>query len=235
MGIANIFRRGSNLVAGLSILLSLAFSGTSALAASRGVLWDIASNCLDTSALDYCVVCGVPRMESTCPGQMVCEARLEVWAESSNYVALRDRKMCGCPDGFVHGLAIPKAHVSGVEDPKRPNGIWGFAWEVARKRIDDDLDIALAVNPARYRGQDQLHVHIVRLKKDARQRFAKVSPVRVASLDQVWNVAREKAREQHLEDYGVLVAAHQEGGYLVLVDRESTEKLYTEATCLKLP
>jgi len=235
MGIANIFRRGSNLVAGLSILLSLAFSGTSALAASRGALWDMISNCLDISALDYCVVCGVPRMEGTCPGQMVCEAKLEVWAESGNYVALRDRKMCDCPDGFVHGLAIPRAHVSGVEDPKRPNGIWGFAWEVARKRIGNDLDIALAVNPARYRGQDQLHVHIVRLKKDARQRFAKVSPVRAGSLDQVWNVAREKAREQHLEDYGVLVAAHPEGGYLVLVDRESTEKLFTEATCLKSP
>jgi len=233
MGIANIFPRGSNLVAGLSILLSLAFFGTSALAASRGALWDIVNNCLDTSALDYCVVCGVPRMESTCPGQMVCEANLEVWSETSNYVALRDRKMCGCPDDFVHGLAIPRAHVIGVEDPRRPNRIWSFAWEVAKKRIDDEMDIALAVNPARFRSQDQLHVHIVRLKKDARQRIARYSPVRVGSLDQVWSVAREKAREQKLDDYGVLVVAHPEGGYLVLIDRDSTEKLFTEATCLK--
>lgn len=231
MGIHDIFRRGSCFVAGLSMVVFLAVSGTCALAASRSVLWDTVSNCLDSTALNYCTVCGAPRTDSACTGQTVCKARLEVWSESSNYVALRDRKMCGCPDGFVHGLAIPRAPVTGVEDPKRPSGIWSFAWEAARKRISDDSVIALAVNPAHHRSQDQLHVHIVRLKKDARQRFAQLSPVRVGSLDQVWSAAQEKARVQHFDDYGVLVAAHPEGGYLVLIDQESTEKKYTEATC----
>ena len=235
MSIPDFSRRGSTLVAGLSIFLALALSGSCALAASRDALWDTISNCLDSTALNYCRVCGMPRTESACPGRTICEERLEVWSESSNYIALRDRKMCGCPDGFVHGLAVPHAPVTGVEDPKRPSGIWGFAWEAARKRIGDDLAIALAVNPARYRSQDQLHVHIVRLTKDARQRFAELSPARIGSLDQVWSVAREKARADHLDDYGVLVAAHPEGGYLVLIDRESTEKKYTEATCRKSP
>lgn len=143
--------------------------------------------------------------------------------------------MCGCPDGFVHGLAIPHAQVSGVEDPKRPSGIWRFAWEVARKRISDDLTIALAVNPAQYRSQDQLHVHIARLKKDARQHFDKLNLTWVGSLEQVWSAAREKAQAQHLDDCGVLVVAHPDGGYLVLIDQESTEKQYTEATCRKSP
>lgn len=235
MGIPNISRRYSILVASLSIFLSPALSGSYALAASRGALWDTISNCLDVTALDYCKVCGMPRTESVCPGQTDCEHRLEVWSESKNYIALRDRKMCGCPDGFVHGLAIPHAPVTGVEDPKRPSGIWRFAWEVAQKRIGDDLAIALAVNSARYRSQDQLHVHIVRLKKDARLSLAKLSPVRIGSLDQVWSVAREKAQAQNLDDYGVLVVAHPEGGFLVIIDRESPEKKYTEATCRKYP
>lgn len=235
MGIHNNSQRGSYLVAGLLFFLFLALSGTSALAASRGALWDTISNCLDITALDYCKVCQMPRTESVCPGHTGCEDRLEVWSESNNYIALRDRKMCGCPDGFVHGLVIPHAPVTGVEDPKRPSGIWRFAWEVARKRISDDLAIALAVNPAQYRSQDQLHVHIVRLQKDARLRFDKLFLARVGSLDQVWSVAREKAQAQHLDDYGVLVAAHPEGGYLILIDQENTEKKYTEATCRKSP
>ena len=235
MSVPGISRRGGTLIAGISIFLFLALSESCVQAASRGALWDITSNCLDVTALDYCGVCGTPRAESACTGQTSCEARLEIWSESNNYFALRDRKMCGCPDDFVHGLAMPRAHVTGVEDPKRPSGIWSFAWKVAQMRIDDNLSIALAVNPAQYRSQDQLHVHLVRLKKDARQSFSKLSLTRVNSLDQVWSAAREKALEQHLPDYGVLVAGHPEGGYLVLVDRESTEYKYTEATCSKFP
>ena len=227
--------RGGILIAVLYVFLFHPFSGSYVLAASRDALWDITSNCLDTTEHDYCGVCSTPRAEKSCPGQTDCKTQLEIWSESNNYFAMRDRKMCGCMVGFVHGLAIPRAHVTGVEDPKRPSGIWSFAWEVARTRINDDLAIALAVNPAQYRSQDQLHVHIVRLQKDARQRFPKVFVARIESLAQVWGAAREKAQEQHLVDYGVLVTAHPDGGYLVLIDRESTEHKYTEATCSESP
>ena len=86
----------------------------------------------------------------------------EVWARSHDYVAIRDRKMCGCPSDFVYGLARPLQQVTGVESKNRPSGIWDFAWDVAKKRVPE-FEIALVVNPLTYRIQDQLHVHIVKL------------------------------------------------------------------------
>lgn len=226
-----IFRRSDIIVVSISILLSLVLSENNVYAASRSGLWDTISNCLDITALDYCGICSVPRMESACPGPMTCKTRLQIWSESDNYIALRDRKMCGCPDGFIHGLAIPRVPVAGIEDPKRPSGIWSFAWEVARTRISDNLAIALAVNSSHDRSQDQLHVHIVRLQKDVRNQFAKLSMTQIRSLDQVWDVAQEKAQSLQVTDYGVLVVAHPDGGYLVFIDQGSIEKKYTEATC----
>jgi CDP-diacylglycerol pyrophosphatase len=201
------------------------------MAASREALWGIINNCLDISALDYCTVCKVTRTESSCKEKVSCEAQLELWAESSNYIAMKDRKMCGCSEEFVHGLTLPRAQVTGVEDPKRPSGIWDFAWNVARKRINGENTIALVVNPAQHRSQDQLHVHMVRLKEDARKIFSKLATARTDSLDRVWIVAQEKATELKLDDYGVLVATHTDGGFVILVDRESPEYKFTEATC----
>ncbi|NVN93346.1 MAG: CDP-diacylglycerol diphosphatase [Desulfuromonadales bacterium] len=235
MSFPRIFRRSSALIVGLSVFIYMVLSQTQVFAASRNALRDTISNCLDSTALDYCNVCATPRIDSACPGQTDCTARLEIWAETNNYVALRGRKMCDCPEGFVHGLVLPKTSVTGVEDPKRPSGIWTFAWKIAQKYIANDLDKALVVNPAKHRSQDQLHVHIVRLKNDARQRLAKLPQSLIVSLDQVWIVAREMAQAQHLADYGVLVTAHPDRGYLVLIDQENMEKLYTEATCNKSP
>jgi len=201
------------------------------MAASREALWSVINNCLDISALDYCKVCKFPRRESRCKEEFRCEAQLEVWSESSNYIAMKDRKMCGCTEEFVHGLALPRAQVTGVEDPKRPSGIWKFAWNVALKRISSENTIALVVNPAQHRSQDQLHVHMVRLKDNARKSFSKLSIARTESLDRVWEIAREKAIDLKLEDYGILVTTHTDGGFVVLVDQESPEYKFTEATC----
>jgi hypothetical protein len=49
--------------------------------------------------------------------------------------------------------------VCGAEDPKRPAGIWPFAWAVAHQRIPEEMEIGLAVNPAHLRSQDYLHIH----------------------------------------------------------------------------
>jgi CDP-diacylglycerol pyrophosphatase len=195
------------------------------------VLWRIVTTCIDIRAADYCTQCSSPRTDSPCAHGRGCKDTTEVWEETTDYVALRDVKMCGCEDDFVHGLAIPRSRVTGVEDSKRPNGIWDFAWGVAKKRIKEDAAIALAVNPQGQRSQNQLHVHIVRLALDARQCFAAAISARVRSLGDVWNVAAEKAALAGLKDYGVLVTKEPEDDFLVLIEGQSPEKAYTRWEC----
>jgi CDP-diacylglycerol pyrophosphatase len=139
--------------------------------------------------------------------------------------------MCGCEKDFIHGLAMPRSPVAGVEDPRRPEGIWNFAWMVAKKRIAKETDIALVVNPARKRTQDQLHVHIVRLQPAARRRFTGAASVRVPSLSAVWREAAHTAARAGLKDYGVLVAKLPEGDFLVMVEEKSPERMYTQSEC----
>lgn len=200
---------------------------------SRDALWNIITTCLGSEDAEYCRRCVAPRAGSACSSSRRCEETTEVWAKTREYVAIRDIKMCSCPAGFVHGLALPRMPVKGVEAVQRPDGIWAFAWTVARDKIRDDASIALVVNSARLRTQDQLHVHLVRLRNDARQR----SSGRLASvlrLDQVWGAATRLAAEQPpLNDYGVLVASDLKGGYTVLVDGndKSLERAYTQRTC----
>jgi CDP-diacylglycerol pyrophosphatase len=148
------------------LLLAAAFLSERADAAeSRDALLTIVSSCLDIHAVDYCKHCPAPRLESPCAQGLDCKATTEVWEETAAYVVIRDKKMCGCDPGFVHGLVIPRARIKGIEDQRRPNDIWGIAWATARKRIADDDAIALVVNPAGSRSQDQFHIHIVRLRK----------------------------------------------------------------------
>ena len=221
----------------LSIFLSLVFVvGASFVAgaqtaAHRDVLRDIVTTCIDLHVADYCRVCSLPRIDSPCGRGWGCKDTTEVWEETTDCVAIRDVKMCGCEEDFVHGLAIPRWRVTGVENLKRPDGIWEFAWAVARKRIKEEAAIALAVNPRGQRSQDQLHVHIVRLAPDARQRFAGDRSARVRSLGEVWNAATEKAALAGLKDYGVLVTKQPEDDFLVLIDEESPEKAYTLWNC----
>jgi len=225
-------RRGirSLLLAGL-VLFAISVSAAANAAGSRDMLWNIIGNCLDPGIADYCANCPSPRIGTPWAAGKQCRETTEVWAESDDFVALRDRKMCGCPEDFVHGLVLPRARVTGVEDPRRPDGIWSFAWAVARGRIGEESATALAVNPAEKRAQDQLHVHIVRLQKDARLRFKATHVARVRKLDEVWSVAGRIAAQAGLADYGVLVASHPEGGFTVLVDKESPEKSYAIERC----
>ena len=72
---------------------------------SRDALLRIVSDCLDTSASRYCGRCTSPQA-GTCDLEYPCTRTTEVWAQTEEYVAIRDLKMCGCPDGFVHGLAM---------------------------------------------------------------------------------------------------------------------------------
>jgi CDP-diacylglycerol pyrophosphatase len=217
-------------VALLAVLLS-ASTGAAAEAKRRDVLWDIVTNCLDPGTPNYCEKCRWPRTETSCAAEIICKDTTEVWAATPEYVALRDRKMCGCPGDFVHGLAIPRTPVTGVEDPRHSDGIWPFAWEVALHRIPDPREAALAVNPPGLRAQDQLHVHIVRLQKGARQNFCSNYMTRVPNLDHVWADAARIAESVGMSAYGILVTTHPEGGFIVLVDRKSPEKEYVQEGC----
>jgi len=140
--------------------------------------------------------------------------------------------MCGCPLGFVHGLALPRARVTGIEDPRRPAGIWTFAWETARRRIPDEREIALAVNPPSQRTQDQLHVHLVRLAPGARGRIDGRMATRSATLDDVWTVAARVAATATLDEYGVLVTRDDASReFLITVTTGSPEATFTLGTC----
>ena len=93
---------------------------------SRDILHRIVARCLDSSVPDYCVWCPAP-LRGQCALDGGCRRTTEVWAQTDEYVVIGDIKMCGCPADFVHGLAMARTLVSGVEDPKRPAGIWPFA------------------------------------------------------------------------------------------------------------
>lgn len=168
--------------------------------------------------------------DSACP-RTSCARSTQVWRLTSDYVAIRDLKACGCPADFVHGLALPLAPVTGLDDGHRPDGIWEFAWRTAEERIDDPHAIALIVNPPVWRSQDQLHVHILRLRMGARDRLIERS-TRLPTLNAVWSSAAKIARNRSIEDnYGVLIARATDGGYLLVVDDGPLETIYGQGRC----
>ena len=195
-----------------------------------GILLEIVSQCLEPSAPNYCTACMAPRADARCQGAPQCTKSTEVWAMNEQYVAMRDIKMCACPSEFVHGLALPRYPVTGVEDPKRPAGIWKFAWDVAISRMEPQ-SIALVVNPQFRRSQNQLHVHLLRLKIEAQIISNNYLAGYVDQLEEVWHVAEKGARKQGLGDYGVLVKKADGGKFAVYISSESPEGLFTQATC----
>ena len=218
----------------LASRLVLAFAGVLAGCAGAiersDLLLDVVTHCVDPASAHYCSLCRAPRSDSACAASLECKKSTEVWALTDRYTAIRDIKMCGCPAGFVHGLALPLAPVRGVEDPKRPDGIWQFAWEVAVGRMEAE-SIALVVNPRLERSQNQLHVHLLRLSKDARQQLEKHVAGKVDTLDQVWASAARGAAARGLNDYGVLVVQREQKDYLVVVTADSPEAAFTQWRC----
>ncbi len=193
----------------------------------RDFLLGLVTQCLEPKSDNYCSSCKVPRSDSECSGHDVCTKSLEIWRQSDEYTAFRDIKMCSCPSTFVHGLVLPRKPITGVEDPNRPDGIWRFAWEVGSQKIEAS-QMALVVNPRFHRDQDQLHVHMVRLKADVR---GELSGTSITDLATVWPTAQHMADDKGLKDYGVLVTQNQNGSYLVVIDEESPEHKFTQAKC----
>jgi len=214
----------------LAIALALAVLAGCASADTPDALHRIVELCLDTDDPRYCSRCRAPQA-GYCQLEYPCSRTTQVWALTQEYVAIRDMKMCGCPSGFVHGLALPRFTVTGVEDPRRPDGIWRFAWNVARERIPQEDEIALAVNPPAFRTEDQLHVHLVRLLAGARGRVDALRPLRVERLEDVWAAATEHAASHGIASYGVIVLSAPDSGWLVGTVSDSPEGDFTRARC----
>jgi len=197
--------------------------------ARSDILLHIVMQCLDPSLENYCSQCMSPRVEGHC-GVTECKKTTDVWASNHQFMAMRDIKMCGCPSDFVHGLAIPRIVVRGVEDPKKPEAIWQFAWETALTKIEPE-SIALVVNPQAHRSQNQLHIHLLKLSSNAREKLAQNTPSFVDNLEHVWATASRAAAAKGLLDFGVLVSqtgAHQ---FMVVVTDFSPEAAFTQWTC----
>ncbi len=222
--------RSTRLALGVAVLLACIFQWPAFALDRSDILLDLVSHCVDPAQANYCSVCRAPRNDAACGAALECKKSTEVWALNARYTAIRDIKMCACPAGFVHGLALPISPVRGVEDPKRPDGIWQFAWDVATSRIETEA-LALVVNPQFHRSQNQLHVHLLRLSRDGRALLAKHLPSYVSNLDQVWTSAAQSAAAKGLTDYGVMVAQRGPKDYLVVVTAESPEDAFTEWRC----
>lgn len=214
----------------LAITISVHSKAIALTVSKSDILLHIVSQCVDPSIANYCSLCFLPRRDSQCGDVMECKKTNEVWALNTQYVAIRDIKMCGCPVDFVHGLAMPRDIVTGVEDFNRQEGIWQFSWDVAIERMEPQ-SIALAINPKSQRTQNQLHIHLLRLDQNARSNFSQYTPVYVDSLEHIWAMAEKDAKAKGLSEYGILVAQSVPGKYTVVVTPNSPEAAFTQWSC----
>jgi hypothetical protein len=76
-----------------------------------------------------------------------------------------------------------------------------------------------------------MHIHLVRLKPQARTALAKLSNHPIEDLNQVWKVASQSAKEQQMEDYGVIVFRSTTGAFNVVVTANSPEGVFTQYAC----
>jgi CDP-diacylglycerol pyrophosphatase len=92
-------------------------------------------------------------------------------------------------------------------------------------------DIALVVNPRLRRSQNQLHVHLVRLKPETRSLMASNLVGETSELSSVWRIAQRAADERQMNDFGVLVFQTAKNKFGVVISSDSPEGLYTRAVC----
>lgn len=215
----------------LVILLLGSIYPSFALEISRSdILLNIATQCINPKTQNYCNQCVSPRIDSSCGNPQDCKNTTEVWSENEQFVSIRDIKMCGCSKDFIHGLTMPRSEVTGIEDIRRQEEIWQFAWETSKKIIEPDL-IALVVNPKSHRSQNQLHVHLVRIDPKVKNKFNAYIFTYVKNLDHVWETAGKLAAKNSLIDYGILVTRATSNQFTVLITPNSPESEFTIWKC----
>jgi CDP-diacylglycerol pyrophosphatase len=215
----------------LVILLLGSIYPSFALEISRSdILLNIATQCINPKTQNYCNQCVSPRIDSSCGNPQDCKNTTEIWSENEQFVSIRDIKMCGCSKDFIHGLTMPRSEVTGIEDIRRQEEIWQFAWETSKKIIEPDL-IALVVNPKSHRSQNQLHVHLVRIDPKVKNKFNAYIFTYVKNLDHVWETAEKLAAKNSLIDYGILVTRATSNRFTVLITPNSPESEFTIWKC----
>jgi len=215
----------------LVILLLGSIYPSFALEISRSdILLNIATQCINPKTQNYCNQCVSPRIDSSCGNPQDCKNTTEVWSENEQFVSIRDIKMCGCSKDFIHGLTMPRSEVTGIEDIRRQEEIWQFAWETSKKIIEPDL-IALVVNPKSHRSQNQLHVHLVRIDPKVKNKFNAYIFTYVKNLDHIWETAEKLAAKNSLIDYGILVTRATSNQFTVLITPNSPESEFTIWKC----
>jgi CDP-diacylglycerol pyrophosphatase len=208
--------------------------------AGAGALWAIVATCIDRLTADFCAC---PAFVRSCCGDRATPDAEVVWAKTRDFVAISDLKMCGCPSGFVAGLAMPRARVTGIEDPRRPEGIWPFAWQVARARIGDERQIGLAINPKDARSENQMHVHLLRLRPETRAWLdasdgappGGAAVLTRASLDAVFAAAEARVGAAGMADTGILVARARTGGWRIVLTHRTSPQAFTVNGCGATP
>ena len=214
----------------LILLLGSIYPGFALEISRSNILLNIATQCINPKTQNYCNQCVSPRIDSSCGNPQDCKNTTEVWSENEQFVSIRDIKMCGCSKDFIHGLAMPRSEVTGVEDIRRQEEIWQFAWETSKKIIEPDL-IALVVNPKSHRSQNQLHVHLVRIDPKVKNKFNAYIFTYVKNLDHVWETAGKLAAKNSLIDYGILVTRATSNQFTVLITPNSPESEFTIWKC----
>jgi CDP-diacylglycerol pyrophosphatase len=202
-------------------------------------LWGIVDSCVDRESAHYCAC---PAFAQSCCGKSATADADVVWATTKAFVAIRDMQMCGCQAGFVSGLAMPRTWISGIEDPRRPEGIWPFAWDAARTRIGDENQIGLVINPTTARTQLQMHVHLQRLRPEVRASldsadappFQGTVVLRLPTLDAVFAAAEARVGAAGMAETGILVARSRHGGWVALLSHGTSPESFTISRCREL-
>ena len=196
----------------LVALLFVAAAGCLSAGMGSDSLHRIVTNCLDT---------GDPRYCARSPDPQAGYCKLD-YPSTGRFAT--SRCAAARPASFT---VWPR-----VEDPRRPGGIWRFAWDVAREHIRQKGEIALAVNPPELRTKDQLHLHLVRLLPDARPRVDALRPIKVEGREEVWSASTEHASSRQLASSGVIPIRGRDGGWLVAAVGGSPEGRFTRSRCV---
>jgi len=205
-------------------------------------LWNLISLCVNAPVSKYCEC---PAMIKTCCGDPDTPDASVVWSLNDDYLVIRDLRQCGCQKGFITAITMPRMKVTGIEDTKRPEGIWRFSWDAAARVIPESSEIGLTINPQGRRSQNQMHIHIQRIKSETRKWFDDPALRKDAigkynlifidldDLGGVFKAVGEKVGSSRMKDTGILAVKSRNAGYQAMITFDKSPEAFVEKFCDK--